>query len=834
MITDQNYVKNDRCLRYDLVILFVLTDMVFFVGIHGIKSAVAGQNQPSSNVVSTLSALEGIDIEFNIAQAKGKMLLLCFWDYQQRPSRNMVRELASQEKELQNKGLVVLLVQTAEVQVDTISGWVKENSIPFTSGRIPKDLEKVLFRWGVRSQPWLVLADENGKIKTGGFELNQLDAVLLGKSLDGSTEKQSSQNPDEIVLKLVDSNGLPVSGAKAGNNVVTRDSLLLNSYLQWSLRGNENNISNDWGEIKLSKEQLFPSFWSEGRKVGIFVLHEERKIGATCDISKDDTRGVIELKLMPVCHVYGKLGSEGLKQVGRPLSWTNVYFGWSRDSFGIFSHTSDQQRFEFFVPPGKYELYAYGSGGDGSDPSRTSASTEHKTQIVEVKENQRQLDLGSIDLPPTKIATFIGKQAPEIGPIQAWKNGSPVKLSDLKGKAVILNFDGNSPNTSRDLPRFVELHDQYKDHGLVIIAIFNSSSMEELEKKWAEVYKQYGGEPEVPFRVAVDGGKSSYYGKDSNNIRLGQTYATYDIIKFPTTILINPEGNIVGELNLFYAKETIQKMLGVMNAPDIAQWRQRFNKVYFLEEGKILKRIAPPFIQERADYYKEEESTQYSLINRPPDFFTFHWDGALKKWGMGFGDPRTLNSVLNNSLSMSQNTYEGSKELLAIEVPGDWIVRKDATEEQKLKALEEILSKEIGRNIRFEKRSVEQEAIVATGSFKYNRLPVAKNDQSVIMFTGDNVDETGGSGYADSVKEFLEAIGNIANYPILDQTTTTEKIVIPYDYYRSAYLRNIENPSEKSEKLLQLLDNISRQTNLQFKVEKRAIEKWFVVENTKQ
>jgi hypothetical protein len=35
---------------------------------------------------------------------------------------------------------------------------------------------------------------------------------------------------------------------------------------------------------------------------------------------------------------------------------------------------------------------------------------------------------------------------------------------------------------------------------------------------------------------------------------------------------------------------------------------------------------------------------------------------------------------------------------------------------------------------------------------------------------------------------------------------------------------------EKAEKLQLLLDNISRQTNLQFTVERRGVEKWFVTE----
>ena len=148
-----------------------------------------------------------------------------------------------------------------------------------------------------------------------------------------------------------------------------------------------------------------------------------------------------------------------------------------------------------------------------------------------------------------------------------------------------------------------------------------------------------------------------------------------------------------------------------------------------------------------------------------------------------------------------------------------------------MKALEQILAKEIGRKIRFEKRTVEREAIVATGSFQYHRLPMAKDDRYILMFSGDYIDEQGGGGgTADSVHEFLEAIGDRVDLPVIDQTEPSGEVRIPFRHYRSAYLSRIEDPAEKAEKLAQLLDNISRQTNLQFKLETRPIEKWFIVE----
>lgn len=629
----------------------------------------------------------------------------------------------------------------------------------------------------------------------------------------------------KIILKLVDVEGLPVSGARAGTNVRTRDVPVLNSILICSLRSKDVGISNQQGEITLTRERLFSPPWPAGRKMGMYILHEERRIGATCEISRDDKRQVIELALEPVCHVHGRLDSEDLKKVGRPLTRTNVYMFWNRDSHGVMSHMSKKQPFEFsfFVPPGKYGLNAYGFG--------EGTSTKDAYPKVKVRPGRSELDMGVIDLPATKVSTLLGKPAPEIDRIKAWKNGSPVKLADLRGRVVILHFGGEYPGPSHTLRRLVELHEDFEKDGLTIISLYNCESMEQWEQRFAESVEKCGGELEVPFRIAVDGAKGRPIVGADRTIP-GDTYATYDITAYPTTVLIDREGRIVEELRLHDAKKKLGRMFGVTIGPELDLWRQRFNKVYCLEDGQVLKRIPPPFIPERKEYYRNEHSRRARGTKRPPDYIIFHWDGELKSRGQGFGHRRVpLKLVLNGSLGINRNKYEGPDELLAVEVPGDWIVRKGASEEQKLRALEGILANEIGRNVRFVKRTVERKAIVASGSFKYRRLPVAQDDPCVLMFSGDSVDENGGGGgTADSVGEFLGAIGNRANVPVIDQTEPSGQVRIPFKHYRSAYLSEVQDPAEKEERLIQLLDNISRQTNLQFKVEMRPVEKWFVAE----
>ena len=100
------------------------------------------------------------------------------------------------------------------------------------------------------------------------------------------------------------------------------------------------------------------------------------------------------------------------------------------------------------------------------------------------------------------------------------------------------------------------------------------------------------------------------------------------------------------------------------------------------------------------------------------------------------------------------------------------------------------------------------------------------------MFCGEfNMEDASGGGIADSVHEFLEEIGVQVNMSVIDQSGPPGKRMIRFSYHRSKSLRGIEDPAEKEEKVLQLLDNISRQTNLQFRLAQHPVEKWFVIED---
>jgi len=103
-----------------------------------------------------------------------KMVLVCFWDMQQRPSRHCVRKLAKQAEDLAKKGIVVVGVHTSVADETALKEWLVENKIDFPVGSIEGDVDARLYKWGVRGQPWLLLTDNEHVVRVEGFGVGEL------------------------------------------------------------------------------------------------------------------------------------------------------------------------------------------------------------------------------------------------------------------------------------------------------------------------------------------------------------------------------------------------------------------------------------------------------------------------------------------------------------------------------------------------------------------------------------------------------------------------------------------------------------------------------------
>ena len=97
---------------------------------------------------------------FQKDRIKDKPLLVCFWDMDQRPSRQCIRVLEEQRQTWRDKNVVVLTVHAGTKRGKQVTDWLKKNGPSLTVGAMQGDPYDTLLAWGARGLPWLVLTDE--------------------------------------------------------------------------------------------------------------------------------------------------------------------------------------------------------------------------------------------------------------------------------------------------------------------------------------------------------------------------------------------------------------------------------------------------------------------------------------------------------------------------------------------------------------------------------------------------------------------------------------------------------------------------------------------------
>lgn len=123
---------------------------------------------------SRLPDFSGIKIDLTAGQIKDRRALVCFFDWEQRPSRSCVMQLAQQAESLAAKGVAIAAVSVSTGDDAALQAWAKQNQIPFPVGAIDGDRDEVLAAWSVKSLPWLILSDSSHTVTAEGFNPAEL------------------------------------------------------------------------------------------------------------------------------------------------------------------------------------------------------------------------------------------------------------------------------------------------------------------------------------------------------------------------------------------------------------------------------------------------------------------------------------------------------------------------------------------------------------------------------------------------------------------------------------------------------------------------------------
>ena len=620
-----------------------------------------------------------------------------------------------------------------------------------------------------------------------------------------------------ITFRLVESSGKPVCGAFVGTSAIWFDSNTREGSprlvgVHYGTRPSRSRATNEKGEGTIAGEQLFRSNRVPGAEVTIVAVHEEKKLVSLTKVTEKDLGKIIEIPMQEACRVKGRLFSKGLEELGLPLDWTNVYVYW--DDSIPFSCSSDYRRFEFLLPPGRYQIGSCGT------------ETYEIRQELVVRPGQKEMEL-EIDLPANVLSALTGRSAPEFQEIKGWKNGGPVGFSELRGKVVLLDFWGYwCAPCVRKMPKLIELHNKYAKKGLVVVGVHDGSlgSLKELEAKMKQLEEKSWGR-DLPFLIALDGGGKRPI-KGTNLTALGATTAAYGIDAFPTTILIDKSGRVVGKFNVNRTADIrkLEVLLGLAeDSTGITSGSYELDPaIYKLRENETLKYI--DIDKARVQVRPDSGGAFY--------FTGFRWiDGEEIRSDGSMFQQVLLEDVLRSVIGLSKYEYQGPEDVITALVDGDWIVRPEASEREKMQALARIVRKELKLPISIVHRVEQKDVIVARGRFKLQPLSGTHDDSQIHVY-GEGLNLEGrGFHSGGNLQELLDRVAErIVEKPIVNLAEPSKANEYNYTwlFHRpSSFIEGL-SPDQKEKKVQLILDNLSKHISLTFTKEQRSFDVWYI------
>lgn len=114
----------------------------------------------------------------------------------------------------------------------------------------------------------------------------------------------------------------------------------------------------------------------------------------------------------------------------------------------------------------------------------------------------------SISAPWATAQGDVGGKAPDIMN-EMWLNSLPLKLMDLKGKVVMVEFWTFGCYNCRNVePHVKEWHKKYAEHGLVVIGVHSPEFADERD---IDKVRQYVAEHDIRYAVTIDNDYSTWH-----------------------------------------------------------------------------------------------------------------------------------------------------------------------------------------------------------------------------------------------------------------------------------------------------------------------------------
>lgn len=268
-------------------------------------------------------------------------------------------------------------------------------------------------------------------------------------------------------------------------------------------------------------------------------------------------------------------------------------------------------------------------------------------------------------------------------------------------------------------------------------------------------------------------------------------------------------------------------------------WKAEFRKAYGLKDGEVIRRVAPPYPECRAEYFKDQtrEWFKRNKIDPPAAQLDRDYSDHFTKFGWKDGWPVdaliaqttpvkpdagvALGRVLHLTTGFNHTRVEGAAELLDRKVTGDFVVRAGADPERVAAALAKILRKECDLGVALAVVGAEHDVYVLSG--KYETKPLTDRKKGEIEVYGFELTEraTGGGGSGSLVEMAAHVEGFISARIAVGKIEGAPKRVEWHFNYRSPFTDAERAQDTDPESVLK---NIAAQTGLTVKREKQMID----------
>ena len=153
----------------------------------------------------------------------------------------------------------------------------------------------------------------------------------------------------------------------------------------------------------------------------------DRKLSGVAIVESQDAGETVKIRMMPVISVKAKYFCPYTKEAPE---WSNTIVSIEGIKGYFFEYRSKDGEIEYPLPPGTWNLRMYGQG-----------IIAKKEKLV-TNADEPIHDLGKINFEVDAMVKLRGKPAPELTIVDKRGVDNDFKLSDLKGKWVLLEFWG--------------------------------------------------------------------------------------------------------------------------------------------------------------------------------------------------------------------------------------------------------------------------------------------------------------------------------------------------------------------------------------------------------